>query len=131
MSAAEPSNDPKVEAKAHFRRGIEAYEAHRLSEAAAEFRMAYELSPAYKVLYNIGQVSAALGDAVAAVNAYESIWNRGAMKSRWLDAKQFKRNSPSSKHELEASHSSAPPMVRPFKSMASFLGRLRLALPFA
>ena len=77
VSAAEPSNDPKVEAKAHFRRGIEAYEAHRLSEAAAEFRMAYELSPAYKVLYNIGQVSAALGDAVAAVYAYEKYLEQG------------------------------------------------------
>ena len=77
VSAAETKSDPKVEAKVHFRRGIEAYEAHRLSEAAAEFKMAYDLSPAYKVLYNIGQVNVALGDAVAAVDAYEKYLEQG------------------------------------------------------
>ena len=75
--AADTKSDSKVEAKAHFRRGIEAYEAHRLSEAAAEFKAAYDLSPAYKVLYNIGQVNAALGDAVSAVDAYERYLQQG------------------------------------------------------
>jgi hypothetical protein len=77
VSAAETKSDAQAEAKAHFRRGVEDYEAHRLSEAAAEFKLAYDLSPAYKVLFNIGQVNAALGDAVAAADAYERYLQQG------------------------------------------------------
>jgi hypothetical protein len=63
--------DPKALAKEHFERGVDAYSDHRFADAAQEFNLAYQLSPAYAVLYNIAQVDAAVGNSVEAVDAYE------------------------------------------------------------
>lgn len=58
-------------ARAHFEAGVRAYDEQRLADAAAEFERAYQLSPAWQVLYNLGSVYAALGDPVASVASYE------------------------------------------------------------
>ena len=73
--AAEP--DSKTAAKEHYQRGVAAFKENRFGEAASEFRSAYDLSPAYAVLYNIGQVNVALGDAVSAVDAFEKYLAQG------------------------------------------------------
>lgn len=64
-------------AREHFDRGVAAFEQRRFAEAAKEFRTAYELSPTYVVLYNIGQVSAALGQAVESVDAFQAYLDQG------------------------------------------------------
>jgi len=69
--------DPKAAAKTHFERGVAAFNENRLAEAASEFSSAYDLTHAFKILYNVGQVNAALGDAVAAVDAYEKYLAQG------------------------------------------------------
>jgi hypothetical protein len=69
--------DPKVAARAHFDRGVAAFNARRFAEAGDEFNAAYQLSPAYPVLYNIGQVNVALGRSVEAVEAFERYLREG------------------------------------------------------
>jgi tetratricopeptide (TPR) repeat protein len=73
--AAEP--DTNAVAREHYQRGVAAFKANRFSEAGTEFRTAYETLPAYAVLYNIGQVDVALGDAVGAVDAFEKYLKDG------------------------------------------------------
>jgi hypothetical protein len=58
------------EAHAHFQRGTDFYNEGRLDAALAEFQRAYEVSPSYAVLYNIGRVRAELGQPVEASRAF-------------------------------------------------------------
>ena len=74
--AAEPDN--KAAARAHFDKGVTAFSDRRFADAAEEFEAAYRLSPAFVVLYNIGQVNAALGRSVEAVDAYDKYLKQGA-----------------------------------------------------
>jgi len=76
--ASVAQTDPKASADEHFRRGVELFRDRRFGDAATEFEEAYRLSPAYVVLYNIGQVNAALGRSVEAVDAYEKYLKQGA-----------------------------------------------------
>jgi tetratricopeptide (TPR) repeat protein len=68
---AEGESPSKVEAHAHFKRGIELYQDNDPQSALIEFRRAYEIAPAYQVLYNIGQVCFLLKDYVGALAAFE------------------------------------------------------------
>jgi hypothetical protein len=63
--------DEKAAAQEHFDRGVQAFEDRRFAEAAEEFNTAYQIAPAYALLYNIGQVNTALGNSVEAADAYE------------------------------------------------------------
>jgi tetratricopeptide (TPR) repeat protein len=71
-------SDPKTAARAHFERGVTAFNERRYADAAQEFDTAYRLSPAFVVLYNIGQVDAALGRSVEAVDAFDEYLKQGA-----------------------------------------------------
>ena len=75
--AAAATADPKLAARAHFDKGVAAFNARRFAEAAEAFAAAYQLSPAYPVLYNIGQVNVALGRSVEAVDAFERYLREG------------------------------------------------------
>jgi hypothetical protein len=75
---ASAQNDPKVIARAHFDSGVAAFKDRRFGEAAEEFQAAYEISPAFVVLYNIGQVNVALGRSVEAVDAFRKYLDQGA-----------------------------------------------------
>lgn len=70
-------DDPKARARELFNTAVSAYEEQRFDEASQKFEQAYALSPAYAVLYNIGQVNAALGRPVEAVAAYEKYLSQG------------------------------------------------------
>lgn len=74
---AESLNDSRLAAREHFDCGVAAFEQRRFGDAAKEFRAAYDLSPSYVVLYNIGQVSAALGQSVEAVDAFQAYLDQG------------------------------------------------------
>jgi hypothetical protein len=50
------------EARQHFKRGTELYDEGNFRGALVEFQRAYELSPNYKLLYNMGQVYLELQD---------------------------------------------------------------------
>ena len=70
--------DSKAAAKVHFQKGVAAFNERRYADAAEEFDTAYRLSPAYVVLYNIGQVNVALGNPVEAVQAFDEYLKQGA-----------------------------------------------------
>ena len=65
-SAARAAEDPKAAARDHFQKGVAAFDERRFAEAGEEFEAAYRLSPAFVVLYNIGQVHVILGRSVEA-----------------------------------------------------------------
>ncbi|HJK90825.1 MAG TPA: PEGA domain-containing protein [Polyangiaceae bacterium LLY-WYZ-15_(1-7)] len=67
----------RAEARRHFQQGIEAFERSDFEGARIEFEAAYALVPNYQLLYNIGNVHAALGNAVEAEAAYQDYLARG------------------------------------------------------
>jgi tetratricopeptide (TPR) repeat protein len=58
-------------AKAHFRAGEALYQLGSYSEALREFKAGFELAPRPMFLLNIGQAYRKLGDAAAALDAFE------------------------------------------------------------
>jgi len=60
------AEDPLAEAGRRFDQGVAYYNEGRYGAALAEFLRAYEISGEWTVLYNLGQVSAALGRAADA-----------------------------------------------------------------
>jgi tetratricopeptide (TPR) repeat protein len=76
--AARAQADAKAEARAHFENGVAAFNDRRFAEAAEEFEAAYRISPAFVVLYNVGQVNVALGRSVEAVEAFQKYLDQGA-----------------------------------------------------
>ena len=54
------------QARAHFQRGVDYYTEGDLAAALVEFERAYALQPAYRLLYNLGQVTYELRDYAAA-----------------------------------------------------------------
>ena len=70
--------DAKANARTHFEKGVAAFDDRRFAEAAEEFETAYRLSPAFVVLYNIGQVDVILGRSVEAVDAFDKYLKQGA-----------------------------------------------------
>jgi hypothetical protein len=61
--------DSKDTARSHFERGVELYREGDFRSALIEFQRAYEASPNYKVLYNLGQTSLELQDYAGALKA--------------------------------------------------------------
>src|SRR5512141_826199 len=69
-SAAASEDTDAAEAAARFQRAVDMYREGGYEGALAEFRKAYQISPSYRVLYNIAQTQYALHDFVG---AYKSI----------------------------------------------------------
>ena len=66
-------DDPRAAARSHYERGLGLVESGAYQAALAEFERAYEKSPHFAVLYNIGLCHVALGrrpEAVAALRTY-------------------------------------------------------------
>jgi hypothetical protein len=71
--AALADDDPRSAARSHYERGLGLVESGAYQAALAEFERAYEKSPHFAVLYNIGLCHVALGrrpEAVAALRTY-------------------------------------------------------------
>jgi hypothetical protein len=65
------------QAKAHFRRGVTLYAEQDFRAALIEFRRAYEISPSWGVLFNIGQTSFELLDYAGALKSLERYLTEG------------------------------------------------------
>lgn len=65
------SPDTRSQAREHFDRGIELFNEGRYDAALAELQRAYDIAPAFPVLYNLGRVHATLGHPVEAARAFE------------------------------------------------------------
>jgi hypothetical protein len=69
--AAAPSTPAMEEARTRYERGQELYDDGAYEQALIEFERAYELAPAYRILFNIGQVAVLLNDYPKAIEALE------------------------------------------------------------
>jgi hypothetical protein len=61
--------NPQAEASQHFERGIALAKQKAYPEAIIEFNQAYQISPHYSVMYNLGQAYVAIDQPVYAVEA--------------------------------------------------------------
>lgn len=71
---ASPDNS---EAQEHFDRGVELYRTGDTESALIEFTRAYELSPNYRLLYNIAQAAVELQDYVKAKENFQAYLSQG------------------------------------------------------
>jgi hypothetical protein len=71
------SADKRNNAGDHFRRGVALYKERDFVAALVEFRRAYELSPNYRVLYDIGQSLFQLQRYADAIPVFESYLTQG------------------------------------------------------
>lgn len=62
---------PIEEGRAHFQHAVELHRDGDLRAALAEFQKANEISPSFRILYNIGQTQAELGSYVEAIKTLE------------------------------------------------------------
>lgn len=67
----------KTEASAHFSQGVELFREGAYRAALVELQRAHELSPDYRVLFNIGQTQLQLGEYVEAIKAFEGYLVQG------------------------------------------------------
>ena len=78
VAAAEPPGGRTaaiLEGQEHVRRGLDLYEEGDLNGAHAELERAYEVAPAFKILYNLAQISLRRQDWVTAdreLHAYQA-----------------------------------------------------------
>jgi hypothetical protein len=71
-AAPKPSSEATTEAaRASFQRGVELFHEGNFEAALAEFRKANELSPSYRILYNIAQTYVEVHDYVNALKYYK------------------------------------------------------------
>jgi PEGA domain len=70
--------DPSQEAQRHFDLALALYQEGDLDGALTEFRKAYQVSPSYPVLYNLGLVSRELYDWAGALRYYRDYLAAGA-----------------------------------------------------
>jgi tetratricopeptide (TPR) repeat protein len=73
-------SDPEsvtVQAREHFGRGVEHYSEGNYAAALAEFQRSYELSPTYKLLYNLAQVQMELHNYSAAFGLFTDYLKSG------------------------------------------------------
>ena len=75
----------KEEARSRYDRGKQLYDEGAYDAALIEFQRAYELSPSYVILYNIGQVYRQTNDYAGALRSYERYLNEGKTQ---IDAKR-------------------------------------------
>jgi PEGA domain len=71
-------SNPQAEARKHFDQGLALAEKKAYAEAVTEFSRAYELSPHFAVLFNLGEAYVALGQPVYAVQALGRYLSEGA-----------------------------------------------------
>ncbi len=77
--AAAPAGDANTmqDARARFRRGVQLYNEGSFEAALAEFNKAYQISPNYRLLYNIAQTQFDLHDYVGAYRNLEQYLRKG------------------------------------------------------
>jgi hypothetical protein len=80
-----PTEAQKAEARARYDRGLKLYDQGAFEAALVEMRRAYELAPAFKILYNLGLIHRQLNDHAASLDAFNQYLAEGGKK---IDAKR-------------------------------------------
>lgn len=71
------ASDPSPEARAANARALELDEKGQYAEALGEFQHAYDLSPSYRILYNIARTSRLTQDFARSLSAYQRFLTEG------------------------------------------------------
>jgi hypothetical protein len=75
-----PTKEAMEEARTRYERGTELYNDGAYEQALLEFERAYELAPAYRILFNIAQVAVLLRDYPKAIRAYQQFLKDGGQR---------------------------------------------------
>lgn len=71
------SGDGVERARVHYERGIQLYNEENYDAALFEFERAYELSPSYKILYNVARIQRQQNNYAAAMRNFRRYVNDG------------------------------------------------------
>ncbi len=77
MASAAPARADTDDARSHFTRAVELFKEGDFRAALIEFQRAYDASPNYKVLYNLGQTNLELQDYAGALRAFRGYLDGG------------------------------------------------------
>jgi hypothetical protein len=77
MLGVAPAFGDTDDARSHFNRGVELFKEGDFRAALIEFQRAYDATPNYKVLYNLGQTSLELQDYAGALKAFRGYLDGG------------------------------------------------------
>lgn len=77
---AAPAAADRSAAQDAYRHAVELFDANRHAEALVDFKRAYALAPTFRILYNIGLCEAALGNSLAAVEAFSGYLREGGAR---------------------------------------------------
>ncbi len=80
VSVAEPKADEQVEARNRYKKGLELYEEGAFDAALIELQRAYDLSPSYKILYNVALVYLQLNDFAGSLRNFKKYLDDGGKK---------------------------------------------------
>src|SRR5690349_23326683 len=72
-----PTDAARTEASTRFRRGVELFQEEAYRASLAEFQRAYDISPDYRLLYNIAQAKIEIHDYLGAAESYERYLSGG------------------------------------------------------
>jgi tetratricopeptide (TPR) repeat protein len=94
------AQDSKAQARQHFEKGKNLYDAGDFAPALAEFKEAFNLKDDPAFLFNMGQCHAKLGNDAAALHAYKSYLrrkpdapNRAQVETRIAELEERQRKS--------------------------------------
>jgi len=77
LAATTPDASRKAEAEERRQRALQFYDAGDYQAALGEFERANQLMPSFRLLYNLGVVSMALGDSASAYDYFQSYLTQG------------------------------------------------------
>lgn len=81
VTAAQPKGKSDVAAaRAHYTKGLELYDEQAYDAALIEFQRAYDIAPAFKILYNLGLVHRQLNDYAGALRSFRQYLEEGGTK---------------------------------------------------
>jgi len=89
--AQSPDAGPKPEAIEAHKRAVKQFDAGDYAASLSSFQKAYDLSPTFHILYNIGRASRRTGDYIRASEAFESYLKDGGgelKEERRVDVKK-------------------------------------------
>lgn len=107
---AEPDDQARAEARAHYRAGEVFHKAGRYDQAVAEYEAAYALAPLPILLYNIGQANRLRGEKEKAVEAYRRYLAADPDGKTAPDARRFMK---ALEEEIASAPRPAPPPAPP------------------
>jgi hypothetical protein len=128
-STAAAQLEPKIEAGRHFDRGLSLAKQKSYREAIDEFNRAYELSPHYSVMYNLGQAYLAIAQPVFAVEALRRYLSEGDKAVPAARRRQVEATIAAQERQIGSVTASSEPAGAAIRVDGIEVGRTPLAVP--